>query len=232
MNHQKATRYIGIACVIISFILMIAWMAGIQQWGDVFSLGQLLVDAIILPAAIISFIMTAEEFKETHTSPKLDFYWEIKPGKIEKETELSIPLPANIQSEQAVHDRGIRPVLINSRQAIAVWYMLSFDVPREICEHIPLRRAEQSWTGQLGEGSNWRQESLPDKLRVVFLSNGEIACYPGYPLPLRILSLSLAADKQSKEYKVPYTIVTDRGHTTKGSLLVRVKQISAEQHTA
>jgi hypothetical protein len=175
--------------------------------------------------------MAAEEFKETHTSPELDFCWEVEPGKIEKEIELSVPLPTNIQPEQVMHDRGIRPVLVNSGQAVAVWYMLSFDVPREICEH-RLRGAEQSWTGQLGERGNWRQELLPDRLRVVFLSNGEIACYPSYPLPLGILNLAIAADKQSKEHKVLYTIVTDRGHTTKGSLLIRFKWVSPGQCAA
>jgi len=231
MNHRKAWWYIGIVYVIVAIILVVAWIAGIQQWGDVFSLGQLLVDAFLLPAAIIGFIMAAEEFKEAHTSPKLELRWEVEPGKTEKGIELREQLPIGIPPEQAVHDRDIRPVLVNSGQAVAVWYMLSFDVPREICEH-ELRAAEVSWNRQLGEESNWHQETLPDKLRVVFLSNGEIACYPGHPLPLGILKLAIAADKQTEEYRVPYTIVTDRGYTTEGSLLIRFKWVSSEEYAA
>lgn len=224
MNRRRAAgAYIAAAYVLVALALLVAHLAGITTWGDIFSLGQLLVDALLLPVAIIGFIMAADEFREGHTSPELDLGWEIKPGETARTITLKVPLPQAVPPDQVVHDRGIRPVLINTGEAVAVWYMVSFDVPRVICEHRLLRTAEKSWSRQLGEVDNWRQDILPDTLRVVFLSNGELACYPGFPLPLGILNLAIAAQGQAREFEVPYSVVTNKGRTTKGSLWVTIE---------
>jgi hypothetical protein len=239
MDRRKVYYLVGIVYVIVVFILAIVRIAGHQDWGDIYSLGQLLVDAILLPVAIYGFIMAAEEFRKARMVPRLDLFWEVEPDKTEKEITLRVaPLPTiGFQPEEEGGDLGIRPVLINSGQAIALWYMLSFDVPCEICEQYNLKHMltgtkEYGWAPQLGDrSSNWRYEILPDKWRVVFLSNGEIASFPGVPLPLgvqnlNIATLFIAADKKFKEYQVPYTIMTDQGHKTEGSLLIRLERVS------
>ena len=207
--------------------MVAARIAGVEQWGDLFSLCQLLVDALLLPVAIVTFIMAANEFKKAQRSPELDVCWEVEPGKIEKRIQLSVPLPTGTLSKPVEHDRAVRPVLVNRGKAVAVWYMLSFDVPLEIL-NVQRRPPTDIWHRHAGDISNWRQDILADVWRVVFLSNGEIACYPGNPLPLGILNLGIATDSQAKGYAVPFRIVTDRGDIAEGWLLVRLDWVSAE----
>ena len=48
----------------------------LQQWGDVFSLGQLLVALILVQFAIFEFIKASDEFEKSQTTPDMDLYWE------------------------------------------------------------------------------------------------------------------------------------------------------------
>jgi hypothetical protein len=74
-----------------------------------------------------------------------------------------------------------------------------------------------------GSASDWRIDTLPEKMRVTFMSNGHVVSYPNNPLPLGILNLpSQIRARHNKEYEIPYTIVTDHGKPFHNILKIRL----------
>jgi hypothetical protein len=212
MNDKYNWKVIGGVFITLSYglgavVLVIARSLGINQWGDLFSLGQLIFDFLLLPAAIIGFIVTIGELRKAQAIPKLIVYWETEPGILGNTLDLSNRL-------KSASLNGARPVLMNEGNSVSVWYVIHFDIPIHIYSASNLRVEElpKQWVLHAGITSDWRIDILPEKMRVTFMSNSHVASYPNYPLSLGILTLpSVINDRHDKKFEIPYTIATDHG---------------------
>lgn len=223
MNDNYNWKVIGGVFITLSYLigavaLAIARSMGINQWGDLFSLGQLIFDTLLLPAAIVGFIVAIGELRKAQAIPKLTVYWETEPGILGNTLDLS-------NRPKSASSNGARPVLMNEGNSVSVWYVIHFDVPIHIYSAVNMRVEElpKQWVLHAGNQSDWRIDILPDKMRVTFMSNGHVASYPNYPLPLGILNLpSAISARHNKEYEIPYTIATDRGKPSYNVLKIRL----------
>jgi hypothetical protein len=221
MTRLTIWRYIVIVSAVIVVCLVVAWFVGLKDWGDLFSLGQFLVDVLLLPVAIFGFVLAMEEFRKAQASPSLDLYWETEASKHEKEIVLEVPRPVkDMPLRQIVMKRDAHLVLVNEGQAVAIWYSLRLNVPLEIAESAT-HFCELEWRIDVSEQDCWQPDRSSDELRVVFLSNGRIAAYPDYPLSLGTLVVPVSAAQEPKEYRIPYTIVSDRARPRRGFLAIR-----------
>lgn len=227
MNDNNNWKVIGGVFITFSYLicavaLAIAHSLGIDQWGDLFSLGQLIIDAFLLPAAIIGFIVAIGELRKAQAIPKLALYWETEPEIFGNTLDLS-GLPKTVPSNSA------RPVLMNEGSYVSVWYVIHFDIPTHIYSAANIRdeKVPYQWFSHAGSQSDWRIDILHEKMRVTFMSNGHVASYPNYPLPLGILNLpSPISSRHNKEYEIPYTIATDHGKPSHNVLKIRLKHES------
>jgi hypothetical protein len=208
MTSKNAWKFIVITYVIVVLLLLlIAWAVGLRGWGDIFSLGQLLVDAVLLPVVIIGFLMAVEEFRKSQARPDMDLYWEAEPNGTVKELVLEAPPRGNAN----LH---FRPVLLNTGNAVGVWYMLNITLPDEL---------NIGWQPILGDEDNWRLARTKDGLLLTFMSNGQVAAYPNYGLLLCTLCAECSTEREYVgEYKVPYTIVNDWGQRRDDSLTLKL----------
>ena len=213
MTSHNARKYIAVAYAIIAAILLlITRIIGLREWGDVFSLGQLLVDAVLLPVAIIGFVMAMEEFRKAQAIPELSLYWETESGEIAKELKLKIP--SNGGKSEHIH-----LALRNEGRAVGLWYLLNFKIPDELSQrgssemgHPPILLIPK-----LGkkESDHWQLPptgASQEEYSFKFMSKGQLAAYPGDKLSLAEVVVFLYADqKYSESYKIYYTAFTDRG---------------------
>ena len=198
--------FIVISYVIIIIVLTVA--KDHLEFGDVFSLGQLLVDALLLPAAIIGFLYAAAEFRKSQAKPDIDLYWEVESEGIAKE------LPVEISSQGGA--QGCFLVLLNKGKAVGVWYMLSLVLPRDILFSFPGRHPI------LGDDDNWRSAITEEEVILTFMSNGQIGAYPEYELILAEIPVIRRRNQEiNDQYQVPYTIVTDWGQRVDGFLTLK-----------
>ena len=212
--------FVIISYLLCAVVLAFARVSGVDQWGDLFSLGQLVLDALVLPVAVVGFVVTINELRKAQAIPRLALYWESEPGVVDR--ELSLPLPRHPGPASSV---GGRLVAMNEGNTVAVWYSIHFDVPLHIFQAADLRVDDmpRQWVIHAGEQSDWRIDVLPQIMRVAFCSNGHVASFPGYPLPLGILNFPSAKSVQHRrEYTVRYTVVTDRGGPSHGSLVIQL----------
>lgn len=101
MRARDAWKWIAGAYVAIAVVLGIAKIVGGRPWGDIFALGQLLVDAVLLPAAVIGFLMAAEEFRQSQAAPHLDLFWSTDGGGRAKEVDLVLPAQSGVKPRYA-----------------------------------------------------------------------------------------------------------------------------------
>lgn len=204
MTLKNAKWYILLVALIWVCALLLAGVAG---WpiGEVLSLGQLIVEVTLIPAAIIGFIMAAEEFGKAQARPELDLRWDT--GFEETGNELVLDI-----SPSGVETLRIRPVLVNEGNAIGVWYLVNFTIPGDLTPE---------WSPIIGDTHHWRAAHHKHGLLLTFMSNGQIAVYPRYPLILARLEIRLNADQAKRDYQVPYTIVTDSGQRRDDFLTLR-----------
>jgi hypothetical protein len=166
------------------------------------------MSVLLLPTVIVGFSIAMREFKRSQDIPILDLVWEIEPGKYDK----SIKLDNGLNINQAA-----RPVVVNNGKAVAVWYVVHFDIPLTLLNDLGITTPDlivTRWLGHVGDQSNWRQDVLGDCLRIVFMSNGTTGSYPYYPLVLGMFHLSaLKVERETHWYEVPYTIITNEGQS-------------------
>jgi hypothetical protein len=206
--------------VVLSLALAIVSRLIGLSYGDTFSLGQFILDLILLPTVIIGFFIAVHEFRKTQHTPDMDILWETEPGKYHK---------VLVIDAQQYKQQGARPVIVNSGKSVALWYIIQFDVPTKLITDIGgnldgLALARR-WVFHAGDQENWRVDLLEKHIRIVFTSNGKIASYPGYPLPLGILDLT-PTNYEDKEqwYDISFNIMTEIGQPrNKKPLLISLR---------
>lgn len=205
---KRKTAGITIA-IVIFLVLFVARSAG-MEWGNLFSLGQFLIDATLFPFAIYSFVMAAEEFRKAQEKPDLDLYWETDTGRVGRDLTFQAP-------GREFQTHLLRPALLNNGNAVGVWYMVRFNIPKEIETQF-----KQPIIGNIPE--NWRNAHSDDEYIFTFLSNGQYAAFPGYSLLLCDLAITLKRSfRYKREYVIPYTIVTGWGQRQDSSLRIKVE---------
>ena len=203
----------AIKAIVLSVVVLSAVLWIFQQfWGyesaELFSLGGFLVNAMLLPVAVMSFTMAVDEFRKTGEKPDLRLYW----GE-SKSTELSFARPA------AGTETEIRcgcPTLMNEGRAITLWYLVEIRLPREL---------GSEWVRILGEDSNWQDANLGKEWAVVtFVSNGQIAAYPHCELYLGEVRFTLSANREyPRRCFIQYKVATSEGQHKEDVLRVRFR---------
>jgi hypothetical protein len=215
-------RWVGGIYIAISFLITVLTLfffrkSGITNWGDLSSIGQLAFDFLLLPVAIIGFIIAFEEFNKTREIPNLDLTWEVSPNHYSKCSEIIFP-PTNYISEPI----SVRPVVQNNGSIVSNWFLVQFDIPIKMYKDNGLQdiNITKKWAPQIGNASSWHIDLLEETMRIVFMSNGNVASYPGFSLPLGILSLQ----NQTGELNIPYIIFSDKINPINGSLAIIIRQ--------
>lgn len=205
---RSAIKSIVLSIVVLSAVLWIFQQFWSYEPVELFSLGGFLVNAMLLPVAVISFSMAVDEFGKTGEKPDLRLYW----GE-SKSTELSIAKPA------AGTETEIRcgcPTLMNEGRATALWYLVEIRLPKEL---------GSEWVRILGEDSNWQEANVGKEWAVrTFMSNGRIAAYPHCELYLGEVRFSLSANREyPRRCFLPYKVATSEGQYKEDVLRVRFR---------
>lgn len=210
---RKILLYIALSYAFIFVIMLGFWIYGFDVGipGDLYSFGQFLVELILIPIVIYGFIMAKEEleiavkqFKISQEKPDLDLYW--KTGEDQRSNKL----------ELKIDSRGLipfKPELFNNGDAIAIWFMVQISIPAWLevhCERL------------VGTPDNMEQKQVGDQMVFTFMSDGQTGAYPRVGLPLvTILAHLINSKSYEEEYKIPYTIITDRADKKSGNLILR-----------
>lgn len=228
MTSQNAWKYIAVAYAIVAVPLLIAWIVGLRAWGDVFSLGQLLVDAVFLPVAVIGFFMATEEFRKTQATPDLDLHWQPEPGITVKEFVARMPAFGSKTNWKPL-------VLSNKGNAVSTWYLVKIQIPGELFGDLdqptwgitgPMQRVPHDQVG------NWRVDILKEgkEVRCEFMSGGQVAAFPDDLRFLADLHFALKADQNyPPTCQVKYTIVADQMRRRDGILTIQILPEEAEK---
>ncbi len=225
MTLPSARKWIIVALVATAIVLVVAKLLG-SSWGDLWSLGQLAVDVMLLPAAVISFTMAAKEFREAQATPDIDLYWSGEDGGVAKELSLDFWR----DGRSLFH---LSPTILNKGPKVALWYTVRFTVPRSlagpqgISGPVDQRRG---WDPIVGGEDNWKigevlVNGAAEEYLFTFMGRGEIGALPGDGLMLATVSLPFPVAEQCPErIEVPYTIVTGWGQHVAGCLVLRLKR--------
>lgn len=152
--------------------------------GDAFSLGQLILEALLIPAAIISLWYATREFQKGQRRPALYLAWDDNVLTDLKKTEMYLKRPDPLGTETPPRvNRSI--ALHNSGNNVAIWYSINLSFPVELFRG---RRTPPGWDqnlmglsgfyGEVGGKDLWSQRQLPGTQDEIFQSNGILAAYP------------------------------------------------------
>jgi ABC-type transport system involved in cytochrome c biogenesis permease subunit len=100
MAERSAGKYVLavlvalLLLVLVGCVMLLAAAVGYPAWGDLFSLGQFCLDAVLLPVAVLGFVYATEEFRRAQQLPDLDLYWGTGPEAEAKELTLKLPSQA------------------------------------------------------------------------------------------------------------------------------------------
>lgn len=184
-----------------------------RSWGDAFSLGQLLVELILLPIVIASFVYATQQFLESQELPKPQLYFEVSENNFMDKIKLTRTSKDISTSTPAI-------ILKNEGKSITRWYLVVLNISSEFyLDHQPDRRPlnvqphvhDPHWeTLSIASGQEWR-----------FASQGEYALYPEYIQRLCLINFFYSGGKKYPNiFKIPYVIFSDRGKKVVGELKV------------
>ena len=206
--------------LIISVILLGAQHLYSLSFGDLFSLGQFLVELILIPTVIVGFIIAIAEFRASLHKAQLSLYWEPKTDKFEKFVELNI-------SSGNTRESTPRIVIRNSGRAVTNWYLIRLEIPRELYfEHEPkINRLIGNISIPINTDTHWHRDARPENIIFEFMSNGEYASYPSHPQPICALNLAFLSKNEYPEVcKLPYTIFSNQGNKNCGELSIKIRR--------
>ena len=198
MNTRNITGYtvfMIVATIAASFIVYFQEGTSLE---DALSFGQLFLELTLLPAAIIVFSVAVRDFKDMQKESQLNLYWDTGKGLV-KELDLGL-------SSQGGKANFLRPVLLNEGSKGTTWYLVDMKIPKGLTTGSP------NFKKILGEKENWRDSYDNEGFLWTFMSNGQIAAYPGYGLILGDFSFDTHSQNvYQSRYRIPYTIVSSEG---------------------
>ncbi len=202
-------------------IFLVLLLAALDRWlkwprSDTLGVQQLVIAVLLVPTAIYGFLVTTAAFASTQAAPVLDLSLEVAPGKYEKST--------TVVAASVLTRRTPAIVLTNTGNAVAVWYLIRIERPQ-----LPDKEYPRTWAS-IGSESNWKIPA-PDDTRsadpILFLSNGEFACYPGVPFRLIVMDFNFFNwHPYTHPIDIPYTIATDKGPPVHGNLRITVTVVN------
>lgn len=216
--------------VILVIVLLIFQYLLNLNLDQTISLGQFLIELMLIPIVIIGFLFAMDEFQASQQVAKLSLSWESKTGNNSDFLVLSIPIldgAANIWEP--------RIIINNSGKAVSNWFLIRLEIPEELFiidndgdAYFNLFRISSLLTKNNVQNSPyWMSEHRPDKLVLEFMSNGDYASYPNHPLPLCSIQLSIIKTQNyPKVCTLPYTIYTNQGNMSSGNLPIIIKPAS------
>lgn len=213
-------KYLLYITIALMAILVIAKIVFKVETGDLFSLGQLLVELTLIPTVIVGFYFTAIEFRASQQTPDLHLYWETQDKKLATTSTLKMP-PGN--------GKGRTPRLIvrNEGKSITTWYLIRLDFPTDIfSDNEPrLIREVGNKKDHPTIDSHWHADVSSEKISWQFMSNGEYALYPNYAQPICVIDFEFSrAKKYPDSYVIPFMIYCDKGKEVSGKLLLSLQQ--------
>lgn len=192
--------------------------------GDVFSLGQLIIDAVLLPTAIIGFLFTIEEVRKAQKTFKLSVAGRLSGGN----EGLTYKISGETNSE------FFELLLINTGNSVCVWYAIDIQIPLADFDIFKNERDHfyednYEWllhtdTGNyifhklttLGSpalsANHWREQKTDGlHLSLTFDSHGKIATYPNQDTVLSKVPLFKVdgSVEQSATFHIEYAIYTN-----------------------
>jgi hypothetical protein len=214
---RVSRKYIVISLLVIIILIILFQIAFKLQPGESFSLGQLIIDAILLPIAITGFIFALTEFRVNQQIPKLNLYLEEQNGIFVKSIIVSKPSGGDVVSEYR-----LKLVLKNEGGVVTTWYLVQFEIPEIFCSKNktvvePLIGGKFYPTQVDSADAHWRLDPDKESNKSSFMSNGKFALYPNYPQPLCNINISLSPEKPS-DCNIPYVIYSDKGKEENGKL--------------
>jgi hypothetical protein len=223
MENNKSLWIIGItsiimACCLVTLLTTTGQLIFNLQPGDIFTLAQLSVELILIPTVIIGFIVTIIQFRASQELAKPQLYWKTKIGNFVKSIDLTVPRGTGIVQTP-------RLVIRNEGKAVTTWYLVRFDIPKEIYLAInpEINRLVGEHLNSSTDDSHWYLDSFPEKQSRFFMSNGKFALYPNYPQPLCEINFIFSGDEKYPENCViPFVIYSDKGKEEKGELKIRL----------
>ncbi len=212
MNTKKITTYIIILTIIITGILYAYHNYSDRSWGDAFSLGQLLVELILLPIVIASFIYATQQFLESQELPKPQLYFEVS------ENNYSQTIKWGKNKNGTTSTPAI--VLKNEGKSITSWYLVLLNISSDIyLDTQPLRSPLNVQPNVYDP--HWETISVANGVQWRFASQGEYALYPEYIQKLCTITFIFSEKKTyPKNCTVPYIIFSDRGKKVIGELKI------------
>lgn len=213
---------VGVAWLVVVASLFVLPVLLHLERGEAYALGQVVVEVLLLPVVALGFVWTYREVRNALAPERLDLGWhdEWSPTS-RKQTTMSAEPDGESEKE------GQSIALFNTGKTVARWFVVEILLPSGICiadedmGHV----VGDSWGPAPGTGGGtWDMVSRGESLRVVFTSNGAVASFPNVPLRLGTVwhepgRIGLG------EFRVPYTIHTERGGPVSDHLTVTVESI-------
>ena len=196
--------------------------------GVTASIGELLLEMVLFPAAVIGLFVAADEFKKAQATPDLDLHWQPESDETAREFIAQIP-------SYGARTNSVPLVLSNEGNAVSTWYLIKIRIPGEIFGNL----SQPTWgiTGPMqgvphDQVGNWRVFIPKDGKEVLceFMSGGQVAAFPDNLQFLANLHLALKADQHyPRTCQVEYTIAADRMRRKGGVLTIQILPEEAEK---
>jgi len=221
INTKERNKMIGVAALIIllSLLVMVLYavcFSGIND-GDTFALGQWILEAALIPIAVLGFWYAFQEFKKAQRRPHLFLSWDDDGIEGHKNT-ITVPAqPSQGGNKFSRIERSI--VLHNDGDNVAIWYSINLSFPtellrrRDLPEGLNLELMRLSGFYRQVGGEHWAENRAPVVGDDIFQSSGTLASYPGQDLTLGDLHFYpiLDEDQDRQEFRIPYKIFTESG---------------------
>jgi len=191
------------------------------NFGDLFSLGQLILDAALLPVAAWGLWMAVEEFRKSRRQPHLYLTWDDEVLADNRELTVYIKRP-DVKGNKTPDRVNCSIALNNDGNNVAVWYSISLSFPAGLFVG---RDVPSGWSTELiglsgfysehGGAGNWTRNQMPATREEIFQSNGNQACYPEQKITLGTLKFVPVPEGvgEFQIYRIKYKIFTDVGHS-------------------
>jgi len=190
------------------------------NFGEVFSLGQVILEIFLLPVAVWGLWMAVEEFRNSQRRPGLYLIWGGEENAQSKELSLQLSKKEiDINSSNTPKHIAQSIVLQNEGNNVATWFSVHMEFPVELLG----KGAPHFWSTDLirllgfkneyGGGDHWDLSRGPSAEDVVLQSNGTLASYPQQRVILGTLWFIPVPEGKSEvqRYRIKYKIFTDVG---------------------
>jgi hypothetical protein len=186
---------------VIILIIMVKLMA-VYQWGDIFSLGQLVVDFCLVPIAIIGFVVTITELRKTQQRAALDIFWMTSGDELSKSYTFEYPKTANFITYPIV--------LINKGNSPSIHYQINLE-------------CSLSYGRPKMRSADWKH-ARHQIHKFIFRSEMQYISFPEDKVELGEMEFS-EANQLPEKIELCYRIFSDNGEYKSGRLQIEFQKV-------